>query len=344
MICRQVSRETDDPRRRRFPGARWCTGRCWPTAARAGSPSRAARPGRRPARRDRAGSSPSRPRASPTTPRGHASPPTSTRRCAAPTSSSPRSASAASRAARPTSGSPWTEGVLGQETVGAGRHRLRAAHRAGRRRHRPARRPARPRRLGHQLHQPGRPGHRGHVPPPRRPGHRHLRLAGRASAAGSPAPSAPTREQAWLDYAGLNHLGWLRGLRVDGPRRTARGCSPTPSCSAPSRRAGSSAPTGSGRSARSRTSTCTTTTSTARRCAPTRRPSRPAAPSSLEQQARFYAEMERARTPRRCTTWDRTRAEREATYMAREPRGGRRRRARRRATWSPAATRRSPSP
>ena len=42
------------------------------------------------------------------------------------------------------------------------RYRLRPAHRPRRRRHRAPCGPARPRRLGHQLHQPGGTGHRGH--------------------------------------------------------------------------------------------------------------------------------------------------------------------------------------
>lgn len=86
-------------------------------------------------------------------------------------------------------------------------------------------------------------------------------------------------DRARIDYVGLNHLGWVRGLYVDG-RDELRDCSRIRRSSAPSRRAGSSAPTGCGRWAPSPTSICTTTTSTGKRSAPTRTPSRPAVPSS----------------------------------------------------------------
>lgn len=95
-------------------------------------------------------------------------------------------------------------------------------------------------------------------------------------------------DRAWIDYVGLNHLGWVRGLHVDG-RDELPVCSPIPPCSAPSRRAGCSARTGCAPWAPSPTNTCTTTTSTARRSAPTRTPNRPAAPSS--------ASSRRASTP-----------------------------------------------
>ena len=78
------------------------------------------------------------------------------------------------------------EGVLGQETVGAGgiAYGLRTVPVA--RADRPAGGRAGARRVGHQLHQPRRHGDRGDVPPPRGPGHRHLRLAGGPRPPGRP--------------------------------------------------------------------------------------------------------------------------------------------------------------
>lgn len=85
-------------------------------------------------------------------------------------------------------------------------------------------------------------------------------------------------DEAWIDYVGLNHLGWLRGLRIGG-RDELPGSSPTRRRSGPSRRAGCSARSGCARSAPSPTSTCTTTTSTARPCTRTGPPRAPAAPT-----------------------------------------------------------------
>lgn len=86
-------------------------------------------------------------------------------------------------------------------------------------------------------------------------------------------------DRAWIDYVGLNHLGWVRGLHIEG-RDELPGCSPIRRCSVRSRRAGSSARTGCAPSAPFPTSTCTTTTSTGKRFAPIRTPTRPAARSS----------------------------------------------------------------
>ena len=220
------------------------------------------------------------------------------------------------------------------------RHRVRAAHGPRRRGHRPARGPARARRLGHQLHQPGglvteamsrHLGDRviGICDSPVGLGRRVARVLGADPARpGSTTPASTTS-------AG--------SAACTSPAATSsRGCSPTRTCSAPSRRASSSAPTGSARSARSRTSTCTTTTSTGKRSAPTARPSRPAARSCATSRQRFYEEMRRPDASA-LTAWDRTRAEREATYMAenREAAGAGERDA---DDLDPAATRRSRSP
>ena len=68
-----------------------------------------------------------------------------------------------------------------------------------------------------------------------------------------------------LDYVGLNHLGWLRGLRVDGERPAAPAARRRRPARRRPRRASCSGWTGSGRSARCPTSTSTTTTSPATR-------------------------------------------------------------------------------
>ena len=107
-------------------------------------------------------------------------------------------------------------GVLGQETTGAGgiAYGLRTVpvatvdRRAGPRR--------RAGRVGHQLHQPGRHDHRGDAERPRRPRRRHLRHPDHHGEAGRPAARRRPAYPVGLDYVGLNHLGWLRGMRVDG--------------------------------------------------------------------------------------------------------------------------------
>ncbi len=133
-------------------------------------------------------------------------------------------------------------------------------------------------------------------------------------------------DRAFIDYVGLNHLGWVRGLRVAGrdelPRAARRpgaarllrgGPALRPRLAALARRG-------------SPTSTCTTTTSTGRRSAPTGRPSAPAARSSA---------TSRPASTRRCGTRTpgagrlgphprRTRGQ----LHGREPGGGRRGRAR----------------
>ncbi len=97
------------------------------------------------------------------------------------------------------------------------RDRLRPAHDPGRPAGRRARASRRARRVGHQLHQPGRHGHGGHAGGPRRPRRRDLRHPDHHGQAGGPPPGRrPAYRRSVLDYVGLNHLGWLRGLQVDG--------------------------------------------------------------------------------------------------------------------------------
>lgn len=121
-------------------------------------------------------------------------------------------------------------------------------------------------------------------------------------------------DSAWIDYVGLNHLGWLRGLRVEGRDELPRLLADTELLGS---------------------------FEEGKLFGPDWLQSLGAIPNEYlhyyyfnreavrayqaakqtrgaflrEQQARFYAEMERPDAPA-LETWDRTRAEREATYMA----------------------------
>ena len=64
----------------------------------------------------------------------------------------------------------------------------------------------------------------------------------------SRARSGATRGELWFDYFGLNHLGWLHGVRDQRRRAARRACSRTTRGSAGSRRAGCSAASGCARS------------------------------------------------------------------------------------------------
>ena len=111
----------------------------------------------------------------------------------------------------------------------AGRHLLRAAHDPGdgaaRRDDAPS---TRPNALADQLHQPGRDGHRGASSRCSATAPSASATRRRACAGASPRRSGATPRELWFDYFGLNHLGWLRGVR-DGTRRAAarRRCSTT---------------------------------------------------------------------------------------------------------------------
>ena len=203
-------------RRRRGP-ARRRRARCWPSWA-------AATPGR--AR----GVGDHRPRHGP---------------ARAPTSSSPRSGSAAWRAARTTSGwrSTWACSARRRPAPAASRtgcapcpSPLEIAERVAR---------ARPRRLGHQLHQPGRHDHRGDAAGAGRPGHRHLRLADRAGPPGRPRARRSTRTARRWTTSGSTTSAGCAALVARRPGRAARPARRRHPALRPSRRAGSSAPTGS---------------------------------------------------------------------------------------------------
>ena len=208
----------------------------------------------------------------------------------APTSSSRRCGSAGSRAAPPTSGSRSTSGVLGQETTGPGGVGYGAAHRAGGARRRRTRTPSgspdawvinftNPAGLVTQAMQSVL-GDRvvGICDSP-------MGLA-RKRAAGALGHDLDDLE---IDYAGLNHLGWLRGLRRRRPRPAPR---PARRRRRPRRHRGGPAlrhRVAARRSAPCPTSTSTTTTSPARRS-----PQILGAPQTrgeflVGQQADFYA-------------------------------------------------------
>ncbi len=144
---------------------------------------------------------------------------------------------------------PLGLGVLGQETTGPGRHLLRAAHDPGDGASSPRRSPStRPNAWLINFTNPAGMvteavqqvlGDRA-VGICDSPSGLCRRVAARASAA--------TRDELWFDYFGLNHLGWLRGVRDARRRRCCPGCSRTTSASRASRRAGCSAASGCARS------------------------------------------------------------------------------------------------
>lgn len=82
-------------------------------------------------------------------------------------------------------------GCAGPGDGGRGRDRVRPADRPGGARDRPQDRPYRPGGVGHQLHQPGRAGHRGDGRGARRARDRHLRFARRPGAAHRAAAGRP---------------------------------------------------------------------------------------------------------------------------------------------------------
>ena len=79
-----------------------------------------------------------------------------------------------------------------------------------------------PRRLGHQLHQPGRPGHRGDAVRCSATGSSASATRRSGLAGAPPARSGSTSTSVAIDYVGLNHLGWLRGAACT----TATTCCP----------------------------------------------------------------------------------------------------------------------
>ena len=186
---------------------------------------------------------------------------TSTAPSTAPTSCSSRSASAARRRGSRTRRSRTLCGCIGQETTGAGGLAQGAAHRAGRARHRRARARARGRRrVDRRFHEPGRHRH------PRAARRRSPRRSASAtSRSGSSASLAALLgvppERVEVDQVGLNHLTWIRAVRVGGARRAARAArASTATSSRPRWRCRGSCSTSSARSRRTTSATSTRTT------------------------------------------------------------------------------------
>ncbi|MGW4032350.1 6-phospho-beta-glucosidase [Streptomyces sp. NPDC004838] len=121
-------------------------------------------------------------------------------------------------------------------------------------------------------------------------------------------------DTAWVDYAGLNHLGWLRGLRVGGRDELPRllGDPELLGSFEEGRLFGAEWLRSLGAIPNeylhyyyfNRETVCAY-----------REAERTRGAFLHEQQSRFYAAMDRPGTPA-LETWERTRAEREATYMA----------------------------
>ncbi|MFF0447595.1 6-phospho-beta-glucosidase [Streptomyces sp. NPDC004609] len=121
-------------------------------------------------------------------------------------------------------------------------------------------------------------------------------------------------DTAWFDYAGLNHLGWLRGLRVKGHDELPRLLADRELLGSfeEGRLFGPEWIRSLGAIPNEYLHYYYFNRETVRAY----REARQTRGAFLyEQQARFYAAMERPGTPA-LKTWDATRAEREATYMA----------------------------
>ena len=144
---------------------------------------------------------------------------------------------------------PLACGCIGQETTGAGGLAQGAAHGAGGARDRRARaRAGRAGRLDRRLHEPGRDRH-ARAARRRPPRGRPLQRRDRLPAARSRGCSASSRSGVVVDQVGLNHLTWVRAVRLDGDdvlpaaaRRARRRA----------RRAGSALPRAAARRARRR--------------------------------------------------------------------------------------------
>ncbi|MFF8960740.1 6-phospho-beta-glucosidase [Streptomyces sp. NPDC014894] len=121
-------------------------------------------------------------------------------------------------------------------------------------------------------------------------------------------------DTAWFDYAGLNHLGWLRGVRVAGRDELPRLLADPELLGSfeEGRLFGPDWLRSLGAIPNEYLHYYYFNRETVRAY---REAERTRGAFLHEQQARFYTEMERPDTPA-LAAWDRTRAEREATYMA----------------------------
>lgn len=119
---------------------------------------------------------------------------------------------------------------------------------------------------------------------------------------------------AFIDYVGLNHLGWLRGLRIDGRDQLPRLLADPALLGAieEGRLFGAEWLRSLGSIPNEYLHYYYFNRETVRAY---RGAERTRGAFLRDQQAGFYAEMEKEGTPA-LATWDRTRAEREATYMA----------------------------
>lgn len=119
---------------------------------------------------------------------------------------------------------------------------------------------------------------------------------------------------AFIDYVGLNHLGWLRGLRIDGQDQLPRLLADPALLGSieEGRLFGAEWLRSLGSIPNEYLHYYYFNRETVRAY---REAERTRGAFLRDQQARFYAEMERPGAPA-LATWDRTRAEREATYMA----------------------------
>lgn len=119
---------------------------------------------------------------------------------------------------------------------------------------------------------------------------------------------------AFIDYVGLNHLGWLRGLRIDGRDELPRLLADPALLGSieEGRLFGADWLRSLGSVPNEYLHYYYFNRETVRAY---REAERTRGAFLRDQQARFYAEMERPDAPA-LATWDRTRAEREATYMA----------------------------
>ncbi|MFI1016863.1 6-phospho-beta-glucosidase [Streptomyces sp. NPDC020965] len=121
-------------------------------------------------------------------------------------------------------------------------------------------------------------------------------------------------DTAWFDYAGLNHLGWLRGVRVRGRDELPRLLADRELLTSfeEGRLFGADWLQSLGAIPNEYLHYYYFNRETVRAY---QEAEQTRGTFLYEQQARFYAAMERPDTPA-LRTWDRTRAEREATYMA----------------------------
>ena len=136
-------------------------------------------------------------------------------------------------------------------------------------------------------------------------------------------PRRDSMAEAEFDYAGLNHLGWLRAVRVDGRDRLPGAARRRGLARLGSRRAGSSGPTGCAPWAPSPTSTSGTGTSAATHLAAELAAGETRGEQLLREQEAFYGRAPHgAAVPDRppggsaYDVWERTRLQRESSYMA----------------------------